>query len=82
MINYGDFIFHEGEYVRLNTGEIAMVKELRKVNAIRPVVQLVTDRNLQQQKRKIVIDMANDYHLYIANILDKSSFDGYALTAK
>lgn len=82
MINYGDFIFHEGEYVRLNTGEIAMVMELRKVNSIRPVVRLVTDRNLQQQKRNVVIDMANDYHLYIANILDKSSFDGYALTAK
>jgi len=82
MINMGDYIFETEEMVRLNTGEIARILELRKNNSLNPIVRLLTDKKLQPQKREIIIDLENDFSVYVANILDKTSVDTHMLSLR
>lgn len=82
MINMGDYIFDAEEMIRLNTGEIARILELRRNNSLNPVVRLLTDKKLQPHKREIVLDLENDFSVYIANILDKTSVDTHMLSLR
>lgn len=82
MINLGDYIFDVDEIVRLNTGEVAKVVEMRKSHSLHPVIKVVADKKLQPLKREIVIDMAQDYSLYIAGIIDATSSDGHLLAVR
>ncbi len=79
MLNFGEFILNQEEMIRLSSGELARVVELRKSNSLNPLIKLVTDQKLQPRKREVLIDLEKDYSLYIANILDKSSFDNHLL---
>jgi HD-GYP domain-containing protein (c-di-GMP phosphodiesterase class II) len=82
MINMGDYIFDAEEMIRLNTGEIARILELRRNNSLNPIVRLLTDKKLQPQKREIIIDLENDFSVYVANILDKTSIDTHMLSLR
>jgi len=79
MLNFGDFILDEEEMIRLSSGELARVVELRKNNSMNPLIKLLTDQKLQPRKREVIIDLEKDFTLYIANILDKASFDNHLL---
>ena len=79
MINEGDFIFNEGDSVRLNTGELARIVTLNKTEPLRPIINILSDRAMKPLNREIAIDMTKDPAIYIANILDKNALDEHRL---
>lgn len=69
-------LFPPGTYVRLSSGEIALVVESRKVNPMRPVVRVLRDRRRHVQRSGAMLDLVETPHVYIAGSLSHDDVDG------
>ncbi|MCP4130406.1 MAG: HD domain-containing protein [bacterium] len=75
VVNRGNFFMARGDLVRLNSGEVGLVEEMNKLYPLNPKIRIVKDRQLQNVKRAIQVDMLKDYNSYIANVFDRSQKD-------
>lgn len=72
IVNKGNFFMNRGDLVRLNTGEVAIIEEMSKLYPMNPRVRVLKDRQMQNLKRPIQIDLLKDYQSYIANVFDRT----------
>lgn len=66
-----NFFMGPGDLVRIDSGEICMIEEMNKLYPLNPVVLMLTDRNKTPLKRKVQVDMLNNFSGYIANVFDR-----------
>lgn len=62
-------LYPPGTYLKLSTGEVAQVLEVREDNPMRPVVQALFDGRGQHLKNPRRVDLARHPHVYIAKPL-------------
>jgi HD-GYP domain-containing protein (c-di-GMP phosphodiesterase class II) len=70
-VNQGRFFLDEGDMIRLNSGEVALIEEMNTLYPLNPKIKLLTDQKLQKLKRPVQVDMLQDYTSYIANVFEK-----------
>ncbi|MBU1488000.1 HD-GYP domain-containing protein [bacterium] len=67
-------IYPQGSFVRLNTGEMAIVTRTNRKAVIRPVIKLLVDGSGEKFKESVEIDLLTQPHRYITGYVNGEFF--------